>query len=214
MSVHENKKVSIHEIEMALEKNVNHVNEREDLLESCKQWMQEHKDPLNMLQKRHYREVVGDAISLANGTISKETIIRRIKSNDSLISINFISITQANYQLEKIIAAINTKIDKFIGKECIIHCSCYHDEELTPKFDKKSQAVLVYVEFINTKKGRAQLEKLRKTINAELDNFEEKGLMGSYNSNDRGMEKDLTSGYTREKIQDIEKKHQVQISIY
>ena len=243
MSIHENNKVNMNEIEMALEKNVNSVNERERMLELCEEETQKHQNPFNMLQEQGYSEVVADAISLANGTINKETIINRIKRNHSLISINFLSITQAKYQLEKIIESINAEINKFTGKECIIHGYCYpQDDELilgafidepipesideypeneepipenNDEFrDEKHQAVIVYIEFINRKKGRAQLERLRKAIDAELDKFEEKELIGSYNSNDKGTESDLTSDHTQEEIRDIEKEHKVQIDIY
>ena len=243
MSIHANNEISMNEIKMALEKNVNSVNERESMLESCKHSMKEHQNPLNMLQERGYSEVVADAISLANGTINKEAIINRIKGNHSLISISFLSITQAKYQLEKIIEAINVEIKRFTGRECIIHGSCYsQDEELNlgPIFDEpipesideyqedeesipennddfrdeKSKAVVVYTVFINTKRGRAQFERLRKAIDTELDKFEEKGLIDSYNSNDKGSEEDLTRNYTTEEIQDIKEKHSVQINSY
>ena len=243
MSIHENNKVSMNEIEMALEKNVDSVNAREELLESCKHEMQNDQNPLDILQARGYPEVVADAISLANGTINKKTIINRIKGNHSLISISFLSITQAKYQLKKIIEAIDSEINRFTGRECIIHGSCYpqddevilehvidepipesieeyqEDEEPIPENndafpDEKLPAVYVYIEFINAKKGRAQLERLRKAIDAELDKFKEKKLIGSYNSNDKGTESELTSDYTREEIQDIETEHKVQIDWY
>ena len=242
MSTHNEKNVSINEIEMALEKNVDSVNERERLLESCKHEIQKHQDPLDMLQERDYREVVNDAISLADGIIHKEAVINRIKGNHSLIAISFLSITQAKYQFRKIIEAINTEINKFTGRECIIHGYSYPqddemlghvidepipesidefqvDDEPTPKNNdefqnEKHPAIIVYIVFINTEKGRAQLESLRKAINAELDKLEEKGLIGSYNSNDKGTESDLISDYTKEEIQDIEKQHNVQIPWY
>lgn len=245
MSIHENNNVSMKEIKMALEKNVNSVNERERMLELCEEEIQKHQNPLNILQNQGYHEVVADSISLANGTINKEAIINRIKGNNSLISINFLSVTQAEYQLEKIIEAIDAEINRFTGRECIIRGSCYsedneliqglfidepvpesidefqyqEDEESTSENndefqDKMTRAITVYIVFINAKKGRAQLERLKTAIDAELDKFEEKGLIGSYNSNDKGTETDLTSDYVQEEIRNIEKVHKVQIDIY
>lgn len=245
MSIHENNNVSMKEIEMALEKNVNSVNERERMLELCEEEIQKHQNPLNILQNQGYHAVVADSISLANGTINKEVIINRIKGNHSLISINFLSITQAEYQLEKIIGVIGAEINKFAGREYIISGFCdsqdneliqglfidepipesieefqyQEDEEFTSENnnefqDKMTRAIKVYIVFINAKKGRAQLEGLRTAIDAELDKFEEKGLIGSYNSNDKGTETDLTSDYTPEEIQNIEKVHKVQVDIY
>lgn len=237
MSIHENNKVSLKEIELALEKHVNNVNQREEVLELCKQG-----NPLDILYARGYREVAADAISLANGTINKNTIISRIKENHSLISINFLSITQAKYQLEKIVEAIDIEIKRFIGKECIIHGSCYEDgdlphelnmdnepipdsieayqsdEESIPEHndehqDEKHQVADVYIEFINTRRGRVQLERLRKAIDAELNKFEAKGLIASYNNNDKGTE-NYGPNYTKESIKDIEKEHKVRIAIY
>ena len=77
MSIHENNNVSMKEIKMALEKNVNSVNERERMLELCEEEIQKHQNPLNILQNQGYHEVVADSISLANGTINKEVIINR-----------------------------------------------------------------------------------------------------------------------------------------
>ena len=228
MAIHENNKVSMNEIEMALEKNVDGVNERARVLKSCKHEMQNDQNPLDILQERGYPEVVADAISLANGSINKNLFINRIKRNDSLISIYFLSTTQAKYQRYKIVAAFNVAINRFTGRECIIHGSSIIDQDildegelivagLVDKPIQKAQiiqAIDVYIDFINTQQGRAQLEKVKKALDAELDKFAEKGLIDYYISGDEGSEKDLISNYTEIEIRAFEEEHDVEISRY
>lgn len=226
MSIHEYKKVSINEIKMALEKNVDAVYKRESVLERCKHLMEDNQNPLNMLEEQGYSDVVADAISLADGSINKSRFINRIKRNDSLISVYFLSMTQAKYQRYKIVEALDVAIDRFIGKECIvngfsiINQDILHEGELIEAgvVDKPIreaqiiQAINVCIDFINTEQGRAQLEKVKKSLDVELDNFKEKELMDFYINNDQGTESDLISNYTEGELRTFEEEHKVEIS--
>ena len=76
--------------------------------------------------------------------------------------------------------------------------------------DEKHKALDVFIEFIGTRKGRAQLEKMKKAFDAELDKFQEKGLIASH-YRDRPSETDATGEYLEAEIQKIQKVHNVKI---
>lgn len=168
----------------------------------------------------------------------------RIMKENFFIRVNFQSVTQAEHQLKKIEKAIDAVIDKFSGKDYIVHASCYDpdneptlefefpvetdaddffdnyqgDDETSPKSseeyeeykDEKHKAFDVFIQFIGTRKGRAQLEKMKQAFDAELDKFAEKGLIASH-YRDQPSETDATGEYLEEEIQEIQKVHNVKI---
>ena len=150
----------------------------------------------------------------------------RIKHNNSFIGITFLSIKQMEYQREKILEAINAELDKFTGKEHIIFGSgsFYDDEPIFDGFaetdpekffdeyqgddtpsseishdyrEEKEQAIEVYITFIDTQKGRAQVERMKKVVDTILDEIKEKGLLASYRKGELG-ESDRTNEYSEE----------------
>ena len=159
----------------------------------------------------------------------------RIKQNHFFIGITFLSIKQMEYQREKVLEAINTEIDKFTGKEHIISGSGWFDDdelivddfaETDPeKFfdeyhgddpprseisydyrDEKEQTIDVYITFIGTQKGQAQVDRMKKAVDTILDEIKEKGLLASYRKGELG-ESDLTSDFSEEDIQAFQKAH-------
>ena len=89
------------------------------------------------------------------------------------------------------------------------------DDETSPKSseaykDEKHKALDVFIEFIGTRKGRTQLEKMKKAFDAELDKFQEKELIASH-YRDQPSETDATGEYLEEEIQEIQTVHNVKI---
>ena len=166
----------------------------------------------------------------------------RIKQNHSFIGITFMSVRQMEYQREKILEAIDAELDKFTGKEHIISGNGWFEDdepivdvsvETDPeKFfdeyqgddpprsensydykDEKEQAIDVYITFIDTQKGRAQVERMKKAVDTILDEIKEKGLLASYRKGELG-ESDLTNDFSEEEIQAFQKAHNTLIRRY
>lgn len=166
----------------------------------------------------------------------------KIMCDNFFIHINFHSETQAGYQLEQIEEVIDTVINKFSGKDYIVSGTSWlegddpvpepsvetdadeffdeyeGEDEPSPQSseeynDEKHKAFDMFIRFISTKKGLAQLEKMKEAFDAGLDKFEEKGLIASY-SRGEGSEKDVTGEYSEEEIQEIQKEHNVKIHRY
>lgn len=116
-----------------------------------------------------------------------------------------------NYELEPILEfelSAEIDADDFFDN--------YHEDDETilknreEYKDEKHKAFDVFIEFIGTGKGRAQLEKMKAAFDAELDKFEEKGLIASH-YRDQPSETDATGEYLEEEIQEIQKVHNVKI---
>ena len=155
--------------------------------------------------------------------------------NHYFISITFMSIKQVEYQLENIVEAIDAEFDKFAEKEYIISGSASLDDDETiddgfvetdpEKFfdeyqgddqpidddrDEKRQNIEAFITFIGTQKGRAQVERMKKSVDTRLDEFAEKGLIVSY-SWAKLRESDRTSEFSEEEIQAFQKEHNTRI---